>query len=79
MKTRIVKCVTDNLTYYVAQYRHRWIPFMWCDIQTYYQSDFVDMPGWWSAVYSTIEDAQRAVIKWKTGKCGVAKEIVHEK
>ena len=79
MKTRIVKHTIGGVVYFVAQYQLKWLPFIWRNIETYYRSDFTDMPGWWTFTHNTYEDAQRAVISWKTGNCCITTEIVHEK
>jgi hypothetical protein len=64
MKYRIVKRLISNSVVYTPQRKSL---FGWKDIESYYRSDFTDMPGWMTTTWNSADDAMKAIVAEKNG------------
>jgi hypothetical protein len=80
-KLRIVKTTIcdGQFTVFVVQRKPWWSP-KWLTIRGYYQSDFIDMPGWWAEHMNSEEDAMKVLLAYKSGKLSKTRpdEVIYE-
>lgn len=67
MAYRIVKHdIPGKGSVFYPQYKPKWSP-MWQSLESYYQSEFSEMPGWYTDHVNTFEEAQAVIGMHKSG------------